>query len=285
MSKILEIPVDMLLPPEIPARRESTQEKFEELCQSIARRGLMQPIGVTDLTNGYYQLRWGMRRSLAHRELGIKTILAVVHAIDEGDAEDDMLSENFQRTEMTEPEEMRAFSAWMKKHNGSIHGCATALNVSDYRVRNAMIIAEGPEIIREAFENGEIKAPVAVELTQVPTLLHTQNLLFHAKRSQCSAKFIRIWREQIERDGLDIGIKQVEEVIATQSQVNFSNVLKCQCCEQMKEYAQAAVMGVCHTCWAALMQLKDKAVLEAAMENEGGNNGTDAGQQENTERV
>ena len=196
-----------------------------------------------------------------------------------------MLTENFQRTEMSEAEEMRAFIAWMKKHNGSIHGCATALNVSDYRVRNAMIIAEGPENVKEAFEKGQIKAPVAVELTQVPTLLHTQNLLFHAIRSQCSAKFIRVWREQIERDGLDIGIEKVQEVIATQSQVTFANVLQCNCCSQMKQYSEASVMGVCHGCWAALMELRQNAIDQAALEAEEINNDTLGVQQEDSEHV
>lgn len=275
MSRSEQIPVDMLLPPERPARIESTAMRFDELCQSIARKGLLQPIGVTDLMNGWYRIRWGTRRTLAHRELGKPTISAIVFEIGEGDEEDDMLTENFQRTEMTEAEEMRAFVAWMDKHKGSVHGCATALNVTDYRVRNALIVAEGPEEVRQAFEENKITVAVAVELTQVPTQLHLTNLLFHAIRSQCSAKFIRIWREQIERDGLDIGIEQVQEVIAQQSQINYANMLQCCVCEQFREYQDASVRGVCHTCWGALMQLKDRAVLEAAMNVQEVNNAED----------
>ena len=212
-------------------------------------------------------------------------ILAQVFEIGEGDEEDDMLTENFQRTEMSEAEEMRAFVRWMKIHGGTINGCATALNVSAYRVRNALIVAEGPENVRQAFEEGKVTTAVAVELCQVPTILHTQNLLFHAIRSQCSAKFIRVWREQIERDGLDIGIEKVQEVIAEQSQINYANTVQCNVCAQLKEYPEQAVRSICHTCWGALMELKDNAMQQALSESQEVSNAEQAVENGSTEHI
>lgn len=196
------------------------------------------------------------------------TILAMVHQEDEADELDDQVRENYQRVQLSDGEDVRLICRYLAKNEISAAEGARRLRIPYPRVLRAQAIVGGDEAVIAALYEGSITAAVAEELVQLPTKLHRTNLLYHAIKSQCSAKFIRVWREQIDRDGLAVGIEQVEAVIAQQSTVNYANTLQCNVCEQFHDYQTCTVRGVCHVCWGALMSLKDRAILDAAIEQE-----------------
>lgn len=285
MAELQQIEVTQIILPDSPMRLESLTEDIEPLIEDIASRGLIQAIGVTQLPDGRYRLRWGARRTLAHRMAGWKTIPAMVHAPGEADETDDMARENYQRVQISDAEDVRFIVHYMTEKGITASECSRRLRIPYARCLRAQAIVGGDADVVQALYKGKISAAVAEELVQLPSKLHTQNLLFHAIRSQCAAKFIRIWREQIERDGLDIGVKHVEEVIAQQSQINYANTMQCQVCTQYHDYMSAGVHAVCHTCWGALMSLKDAALQEAAETSQGMSNVEQSAENGSTEHV
>lgn len=268
MAHLQEIPVEQVVLPDEIMRRETMSQDINELIEDIASRGLIQPIGVTILPDSRYRIRWGARRTLAHRLMNKPMIAAMIHSEGEADELDDMARENYQRVQVSDGEDVRFICRYLVEKQVSASECARRLRIPYARVLRAQAITGGDDDIVNALYEGSITAAVAEELVQLPTKLHRTNLLYHAQKSQCSAKFIRIWREQIERDGLAVGIQEVEAVIAQQSTINYANTLQCTCCLQFHDYASCSVRGVCHGCWAALMQLKDQAVLNAAIESQ-----------------
>lgn len=273
MATLEQIPVELIVLPNEAMRRETWSVDLESFIEDIASRGLIQPIGVTKLSDGRFRLRWGGRRTLAHRTAGWKTIAAMVHEENEADETEDMARENYQRVQVSDGEDVRFIVRYMKEKEVTASECARRLRIPYARVLRAAAIVGGNEDVVQALYDGKITAAVAEELVQLPSLLHTQNLLFHAIRSGCSAKFIRVWREQIERDGLDIGVEHVQEVIAQQSQINYANTMQCSVCAQYKDYAEAAVHAVCHVCWNALMLLKDEAMTQYRLDSQEVNSG------------
>lgn len=285
MATLQDIPVDQIVLPGEIMRRETMQQDLEALIEDISARGLIQPIGVTQLSDGRFRIRWGARRTLAHRLMNKLTIQAMVHQDNEADELDDMARENYQRVQVSDGEDVRFICRYLQEKQVSAAECARRLRIPYPRVLRAQAIVGGDEAVIAALYEGTITAAVAEELVQLPTQLHRTNLLYHAVKSQCSAKFIRIWREQIDRDGLAVGIEQVEAVIAQQSTVNYANTIQCNVCEQYHDYATCSVRGVCHVCWGALMQLKDRAVLEAATEQGEVPSDTDSQTVEHSEHV
>lgn len=268
MAQLQEIPVDLIVLPDEMMRKETMSADINELIEDIAARGLIQPIGVTQLPDSRYRIRWGARRTLAHRLMNKPTIMALVHQENEHDETDDMARENYQRVQVSDGEDVRFICRYLKEKGVSASECARRLRIPYARVLRAQAITGGDEDVVSALFEGSITAAVAEELVHLPTKLHRTNLLYHAIKSQCSAKFIRVWREQIDRDGLAVGIEQVERVIAQESTINYANTLQCNVCEQYHGYDACAVRGVCHTCWGALMQLKEQAMLHAAIESQ-----------------
>lgn len=285
MAVLEQIEVEQIILPEELMRSETMATDIEPLIEDISTRGLLQPIGVTKLPDGRFRLRWGARRTLAHRLMGRKTIEAKILNEDEGDEVEDMARENYQRVQVSDGEDVRFIVRYMKEKGISASEAARRLRLPYARVLRAAAIVDGDADVVNALYEGKISAAVAEELVQLPTKLHTQNLLFHAIQTQCSAKYIHVWRLQIERDGLAVGVQQVEQVIANQSQINYANMLRCEVCHQYHEYINAAVRGTCHTCWGALMQLKDAALQQAAIEQKGEDNASETVENGATEHL
>ena len=92
------------------------EDKIKELADSIKELGLQQPVGVYEPVNGKYEFRFGQRRILACRKLGLTTIMAVMKkrpALERDATIDHLYSncvENLQRKNPTFPEYGRAIS-------------------------------------------------------------------------------------------------------------------------------------------------------------------------------
>lgn len=202
-----------------------------------------------------------------------QTILAFCHQESEADETDDMARENYQRVQVSDGEDVRFITRYIKEKGISASECSRRLRIPYARVLRAETIAGGDETVVQALYDGKISAAVAVELVQAPSKMHTTNLLYHAIHVQASAKFYRAWIDQIVTSGQAVGIEEVQQIIASQSQVNYANMLQCVCCQQYKEYADANVIGCCKVCWAGLMALKEQALEQESQEVQEVHNG------------
>lgn len=273
MAELREIPVEFLMPPDQPMRTTSTAMSMEELIESIASRGLLQPIGVTDLANGWYQIRWGMRRTLAHRHLGKQTILAMVHAIGEGDAVDDMAAENFQREQLSEAEECRFFHQYVAAKGVSPAEAARRLRVPYGRVARAIHILGGDSEVVAAFEEGKVSAAQAAELVDFPAGVYRQNALHHTIRQSLSAKYLRAWREQVEVNGLDLMVQDIPQIISQAVNVNRADQQQCNLCNEWKWVAETSIECVCGTCLAEFRKFVAWMQQQQQQQQEGEGNG------------
>lgn len=246
MAEIRDIEVDYILPPDTPARQESTAWGMDDLVRSILRIGLLQPVIVSDLGNGWFKLRAGMRRMIAHKELGKRTIKAVVKHLDEGDATDEMAAENFNRTQMSDAEEARFFTWYMQEKGCSAKAASEALNVPYHTILRAQHIFGGDPQMIDAFNEGRITAAQAAELANVTSPLLLQNMLNKAIHAQLPAKALRIWWEQVQMDGVDLSVAQVKQIMEQNPTINHANHMQCHFCAQWCDYTQASVYAVCH---------------------------------------
>ena len=80
------------------------------LAATIAEQGMLQPLGVVQLSDGGYQLLYGLRRRTAAIQLGMTTVPCLVFA---DEAERNLvrqLTENLQRRDLNDLEQANAFA-------------------------------------------------------------------------------------------------------------------------------------------------------------------------------
>gem|GEM_PF-2758762 len=96
-EEIVEIPLEKIIVPKWRIKREVVKHRsFEELKENMRINGLLQPIEVARLPSGY-ELVFDFRCYEAARELGWKTIKAIVRPRDELERQLAEVSENIHR--------------------------------------------------------------------------------------------------------------------------------------------------------------------------------------------
>jgi ParB family chromosome partitioning protein len=98
---IRELPVDSIKPNPFQPRREFDETQLEELANSIAASGLLQPVVVRPRPGGVHELIAGERRWRAVQRLGWKQIPAVIKDVDDRALLTLALIENLQRDDLS----------------------------------------------------------------------------------------------------------------------------------------------------------------------------------------
>ena len=91
------LPVYKVEPNPNQPRQDFDEEELEALAQSIREHGVVQPLTVRELPNGYYQIIAGERRWRASRLANLSEIPAVIIEADDKKAMELALIENLQR--------------------------------------------------------------------------------------------------------------------------------------------------------------------------------------------
>lgn len=116
-SKLSEIPVDSVAANPYQPRKTFSSDSLAELCESIKKYGLIQPITVRRGTYSKYELIAGERRLRACKLADMKTIPAIV--VEAGDCDSAALAliENLQRENLNFFDEAESYSNLISDFN------------------------------------------------------------------------------------------------------------------------------------------------------------------------
>lgn len=146
-DKVLAIDIEMIRPNPYQPRREIAEEKIVELAQSIRTNGLIQPVVVRRVANGY-QLAVGERRLLACRRLGWKKISAAVKILSDDAMATIALVENLQREDLNYIEEALGYISLMNNFNLTQESLARRLGRSQSTIANKIRLLKLSEPVR-----------------------------------------------------------------------------------------------------------------------------------------
>ena len=109
LSGLADIPVADISPLPGQPRTYFDEEALDQLAESIAQRGVIQPIIVTPASNGRYRLVAGERRWRAAQRARLHSIPAIVRDLDKREVMALALIENLQREDLNPIEEAKAY--------------------------------------------------------------------------------------------------------------------------------------------------------------------------------
>jgi ParB family chromosome partitioning protein len=108
-DQLREIDLDLITPNSQQPRKNFDEDALNELANSIREHGVVQPIVVRPLEDGFFQLIAGERRWRACQRAGLSRIPAVVREAEEHSALELALIENLQREDLNPLEEAQAY--------------------------------------------------------------------------------------------------------------------------------------------------------------------------------
>lgn len=126
-------------------RKHFAPEKLAELADSIKARGLLQPIIVRRVENGY-QLLAGERRFRAAQLAGFDKLPALIRTAD--DPLEVALIENLQREDLSPLEEAEGLALLIERHGYSHREVAELLGKSRPYVSNTLALTRLPEAVK-----------------------------------------------------------------------------------------------------------------------------------------
>ncbi|HEV8719961.1 MAG TPA: ParB/RepB/Spo0J family partition protein [Candidatus Binatia bacterium] len=149
-------------------RETPEDDAIGELAESIASKGLLQPIGVTKSEDDRYQLRWGHRRLLAHLRLGRRQIKAAIYDGEERSIKGLALVENLHRSAMTITDEVEAVNYLADVEGKSVEQIAAIVNKRRGWVLDRMMIPHLPLFLQQPLLAGELPFSHVEIISKVP---------------------------------------------------------------------------------------------------------------------
>ena len=157
-SAYRELPIYKVEPNPDQPRREFDEEELQALADSISVHGVIQPLTVREMPNGYYQIIAGERRWRASRIAGLSDVPVVVMVADDRKAMELALIENLQRQDLNPVEEALGYQTLMEEYGLTQEDTAQQVGKSRSAVANTLrLLSLTPEVL-ELLKKGELTA-------------------------------------------------------------------------------------------------------------------------------
>lgn len=150
------LPLHKIEPNPNQPRRDFGDEELEALAESIRQHGIIQPLTVREMPNGYYQIIAGERRWRASRLAGLDEVPVVIMEADDRKAMELALIENLQRQDLNPIEEAEGYERLMKQFGLTQEQVAKRVVKSRSAVANALRLLALPTEVRTMVSEGEL---------------------------------------------------------------------------------------------------------------------------------
>ncbi len=160
----LDVDIDLLEANRYQPRSQYDAQRLDELAQSIATNGVIQPIVVRrlpseGLARQRYQIIAGERRWRAAQSAGLQRVPVVIKDVADGDHRQQLemaLIENIQRENLNPIEEAKAYQRLVDEFQLRQEDIATRVGKDRATVANVLRLLKLPEEVRGNIASGEL---------------------------------------------------------------------------------------------------------------------------------
>jgi len=193
-------------------RKEFKESAMQELTESIRTHGIIQPLVVTNVLGGGYELIAGERRLRAAKLAGLATVPAIVRTVKDLEKLELSLIENIQRHDLNPIE--KAFSyRKLTDEFGLIHEeAAKRLGISRPQFSNFIRLLSLPTEVQNGIASGKIN------LSQAKIMLELKD---QGKQKQVYNKAVQTGQTvaDVEREVRKVKVKNYERRIKKDPQI------------------------------------------------------------------
>ena len=153
---VREVEVGRIRPNPNQPRLAFGEESIDELADSIAERGVLQPILLRPHGDDGYEIIAGERRWRGAQRARLHTIPAIIRDVDDAATAEIALIENIQREDLNAIEEAEGFRQLIDLHGHSQDDVGRLVHKSRSHVANLLRLLDLPQFVRDALIHGEI---------------------------------------------------------------------------------------------------------------------------------
>lgn len=139
-------------------RKQFDEDALNELANSIAQHGIIQPLLVRPLQDGTYQLVAGERRWRASRIAGLTEVPVIIKDLTDVQVAELALVENLQRENLNPMETAKGFKELADKFEYTQEQISEIIGCSRSAVANALRLLTLPEEIQNMVLEGKLSA-------------------------------------------------------------------------------------------------------------------------------
>lgn len=260
MSTFRRVPLSSVSAPEAPLRHAMERGSLEELARSIATVGLLQPLTVKIVAEGYEVIA-GHRRLTACRMLGLAEVEVIVREDDAKTEAAVMLVENIQRNDLTPIEEARALRRGVDELGLSIEELARQASRSEAWVRGRLDLLTWPLRAVEAISTGAATVAALRPLMEIENVTERDRLLECAIDGGATAAVTKQWAlaaqgfAQAPTEGLSAKGQALVGLVDVTVQ------MPCFSCREPRDALSLQILRICKPC---LTDLSEAAANAAA---------------------
>ncbi|USN53288.1 MAG: ParB/RepB/Spo0J family partition protein [Candidatus Nomurabacteria bacterium] len=183
-ERVEKIPVEQIVANPHQPRQHFDYQAQEDLIASIKAHGILQPLIVTKLSSGSYELVAGERRFRAARTLEFATVPAIVRTASAQSKLELALIENIQRKDLSPIEEAEAYRALIDEFALTQEEVARRVGKKRATVANILRLLNLPVEVQKSLRDGAI------------TMSHAKVILSEVDPTEQ----IKLWQSIMKKD-------------------------------------------------------------------------------------
>ncbi|MDB9726910.1 ParB/RepB/Spo0J family partition protein [Amylibacter sp.] len=197
------LPIEKVIANPNQPRQDFNKEDLEDLTQSIASRGIIQPIivRVSKENNDLYQIVAGERRWRAAQKAQLHEVPVVVRDFTDEELLEVAIIENVQRSNLNPVEEALAYKALIDNFNYTQEQVATGLGKSRSYIANLLRLLNLPEKVLKYVRVGSLSSGHARTLVGHKQALALANIMIEESMSVREAEIYV--KQRLDRKNLN----------------------------------------------------------------------------------
>lgn len=216
--RVVELPVESIRPNPYQPRRYFEPSALDELASSIIEYGVLQPINVRRIGDGY-ELIAGERRLRACKLIGLATVPAIINNMKDDDSAVLALLENLQREDLGFMEEAQAYEHLIEDHGLTQDVLANKIGKKQSTVANKLRVLKLPNEVKRLIKENNLTERHARALLK----LHDEELQIHVLKKICDKK-LNVSQTEEEIDKVILNITNPKEAQRKRSSKNFGKI-------------------------------------------------------------
>lgn len=203
MSRLVDIPVENIIPDPGQPRQSFDEGALDELAASLKEHGLVQPIVVTPKGKQYLIVA-GERRWRAAQKAGLTEMSCIVRTMNDQHRLEVSLIENLQRRDLNALETATAYLKLRDQFNLTLEEIGKRVGgLSVSGVSNKLRLLKLPKVLKEAIYEGRLSEGQARPLIGLPEDV-AEKMMKQAIKEEWSARRVEqavtLWRQAGQKD-------------------------------------------------------------------------------------